>query len=119
MSDTRRFVGEVALVTGGGSGIGRAIAGRIAREGADVAILDKNGKAAATVAASICWATQKSIAIEADITDANRVADAVTEGVRALGPVSVVNNAGGVTAETFDNADPSRWRADIETARTL
>ena len=115
MNDIRRFVGAVALITGGGSGIGRAIAERMAREGADVAVLDKNGKSAAIVAASICQGAKNAISVEADVTDANRVADAVTEAVHALGPISVlVNNAGGVTAQTFDDTDPNRWRADIE-----
>jgi NAD(P)-dependent dehydrogenase (short-subunit alcohol dehydrogenase family) len=115
MSDSRRFAGAIALVTGGASGIGRAIAERIAREGADVSILDKNGKSADSVAAQIRQGGQKSIAIEADITDADRVEHAVSQAIDALGPISVlVNNAGGVTGQTFDDTDAGRWRADIE-----
>jgi NAD(P)-dependent dehydrogenase (short-subunit alcohol dehydrogenase family) len=115
MSDNRRFTGAVALVTGGASGIGRAIAERIAREGADVAVLDINEKSAEAVAAGIRACRRKSVAIAVDITDDVAVAKAVGQAVDALGPIGVlVSNAGGVTGETFQDTDPAIWRADIE-----
>jgi NAD(P)-dependent dehydrogenase (short-subunit alcohol dehydrogenase family) len=115
MSDSQRFGGAVALVTGGASGIGRAIAERIAREGADVAILDKNEESAEAVAARLRAGRRKSIAIAVDITNDTAVAKAVGLAVEALGPISVlVNNAGGVTGQTFEDTDPAIWRADID-----
>jgi len=115
MSDSQRFEGAVALVTGGASGIGRAIAERIAREGADVAILDRNGALAETVVESLRAGGRKSLAITVDITNDAAVAKAVAEAVDALGPISVlVNNAGGVTGQTFEDTDPAIWRADID-----
>ena len=115
MSDSQRFEGAVALVTGGASGIGRAIAERIAREGADVAILDRNVALAETVAESLRAGGRKSLAITVDITNDAAVAKAVAEAVDALGPISVlVNNAGGVTGQTFEDTDPAIWRADID-----
>jgi NAD(P)-dependent dehydrogenase (short-subunit alcohol dehydrogenase family) len=115
MSDRGRFTDAVALVTGGASGIGRAIAQRIAQEGADVAVLDINEKSAEAVAASLRERGRNSVAIAVDITNDVAVAKAVGKAVEALGPIAVlVNNAGGVTGETFQDTDPTIWRADIE-----
>jgi NAD(P)-dependent dehydrogenase (short-subunit alcohol dehydrogenase family) len=115
MSDSGRFTGAVALVTGAASGIGQAIAERIAGEGADVAILDKNGTAAESVAAALRKGRGKAVAIAVDITDATAVAEAVRQAADRLGPISVlVNNAGGVTGQTFEDTDPAIWRADID-----
>jgi NAD(P)-dependent dehydrogenase (short-subunit alcohol dehydrogenase family) len=61
MSDNGRFTGAVALVTGGASGIGRAIAERIAREEADVAVLDIDEKSGEAVAAGIRARGRKSV----------------------------------------------------------
>jgi NAD(P)-dependent dehydrogenase (short-subunit alcohol dehydrogenase family) len=115
MTSSARFAGGVALVTGGASGIGRAIAERIAREGADVAILDKNGGSAEAVESTLRQGDRKSVAIVVDITDATAVGKAVGEAIAALGPLSVlVNNAGGVVGQAFDDTDPAIWRGDIE-----
>ena len=115
MTDNKRFTGAVALVTGGASGIGRAISERIAREGADVAILDKNEKSAEAVAIGLRGRGSKAVAIAVDITNDVAVAKAVGRAADALGPISVlINNAGGVTGETFQDTDPAIWRADIE-----
>jgi rhamnulose-1-phosphate aldolase/alcohol dehydrogenase len=85
---------RVALVTGAGSGIGRAIALRLAAEGACVVVADRDGEAAAKVAAEI-GGSDAAIGATADVTDAAQVAAAVAEGVLAFGGVDlVVNNAG-------------------------
>jgi len=74
MSD-RRFEGKVALVTGGGSGIGRAACRRIAAEGAAVVVADLNGEAAAGTVALIEQAGGQAIAVTADIaSEADNVA---------------------------------------------
>lgn len=78
MNTEARFAGTMALVTGGASGIGRAVAERIAREGADVAILDKNGDAAQTVAAGIGKSGRRAVALAVDITDPDATAAAVS-----------------------------------------
>ena len=115
MNTEARFAGTMALVTGGASGIGRAVAERIAREGADVAILDKNGDAAQTVAAGIGKSGRRAVALAVDITYPDATAAAVSQAVQALGPVGVlINNAGGPTGESFDDTDPAVWRRDIE-----
>ncbi|GAA2048590.1 SDR family oxidoreductase [Catenulispora yoronensis] len=84
------FTGKVAVVTGGASGIGQAVARALAEAGAKVAVLDLDGAAAQEVAASI-----GGLAVEVDITDADQVAAAVAKVVAELGtPGVLVNNAG-------------------------
>ena len=87
--------GNVAIVTGGGRGIGRAIALRLAREGASVTVADLNEANARQVAQEIESAGGKALALKVDVTrkeDANRM---VLETVKRFGKVTIlVNNAG-------------------------
>ncbi|HEY2042688.1 MAG TPA: bifunctional rhamnulose-1-phosphate aldolase/short-chain dehydrogenase, partial [Jatrophihabitans sp.] len=85
---------RVALVTGAGSGIGRAIAHRLAAEGACVVVADLNGENAATVAAEI-GNTDVAVAVTADVSDEDQIASAFAHAVLAFAGVDlVVNNAG-------------------------
>jgi rhamnulose-1-phosphate aldolase/alcohol dehydrogenase len=85
---------RVAFVTGGGSGIGKAIALRLAAEGACVVVADLDAAAAETVAKEI-GSTDKAVAVSADVSDAAAVAAAFDQAVLAFGGVDlVVNNAG-------------------------
>ncbi|MFI9724987.1 bifunctional aldolase/short-chain dehydrogenase [Streptomyces sp. NPDC052092] len=85
---------RVALVTGAGSGIGKAIARRLAAEGACVVVADVNGENAALVAEEL-GGPDKAVAVTVDVTDEEQVAAAFEEAVLAFGGVDlVVNNAG-------------------------
>lgn len=81
----------MALVTGGGSGIGEALCRRLVAEGAKVAVVDRNKEAAAAVAGSLTGA----IDVAADVGDEAQVSEAVAHTERELGPIDVYcSNAG-------------------------
>jgi rhamnulose-1-phosphate aldolase/alcohol dehydrogenase len=85
---------RVALVTGGGSGIGRATAQRLAAEGACVVVADRDGPAAAKVAEQL-GSTDVAVDVGVDVTDEAQIAAAVRAAVLAFGGLDlVVNNAG-------------------------
>jgi rhamnulose-1-phosphate aldolase/alcohol dehydrogenase len=94
MPKPKALATRVALVTGAGSGIGRAIAHRLAREGACVVVTDRDAGSAATVAAEL-GSTDVAIAVSVDVTDEAQIAAAFAQAARAFGGVDlVVNNAG-------------------------
>ncbi|MBZ4015068.1 bifunctional aldolase/short-chain dehydrogenase [Streptomyces purpurogeneiscleroticus] len=85
---------RIALVTGAGSGIGKAVAHRLAAEGACVVVADLNAESAAAVAEELGGA-DKAVAVPVDVTDEGRIAAAFQAAVLAFGGVDlVVNNAG-------------------------
>lgn len=108
-----RLAGKRALVTGAGSGIGRAIAGRFAEEGAKVAIVDLREDAVRAACAEIDGET---LALAADVTSEDAVAAAIAAAVEAWGGLDVlVANAGISHANDAcaDELDASVWRATL------
>jgi NAD(P)-dependent dehydrogenase (short-subunit alcohol dehydrogenase family) len=91
-----RFSERVAIVTGGGSGIGRATCMCLRSEGARVAALDVNLAAAAETAAEIRRAGGTGMALPCDVSDPTSVAAAVAAVLRALGSPSVLCNVAGI-----------------------
>ncbi|MCO8273544.1 bifunctional aldolase/short-chain dehydrogenase [Actinoplanes sp. TRM 88003] len=85
---------RIAYVTGGGSGIGRAIALRLAAEGACVVVADRDGEAARQTADEI-GGSDVALAVTADVTDAASIVASLQEATRKFGGIDlVVNNAG-------------------------
>jgi NAD(P)-dependent dehydrogenase (short-subunit alcohol dehydrogenase family) len=89
------LTGETAFVTGGGRGIGRAIADRFAQAGADVAVIARTGAELDEVVETVESHGATGLAIEADLRDEPAIERAVDETVDSLGlPTILVNNAG-------------------------
>ncbi|HEY3687339.1 MAG TPA: acetoin reductase [Streptosporangiaceae bacterium] len=100
--------GKVALVTGAGRGIGRAIALRLAADGADVAVVDIDADNAAAVAKEITGLGRRAVAVRADVTDRGAVFGVVDTAVAELGGLDVmVNNAGIVQAKPILETTPA------------
>ena len=97
--------GRKALITGGGSGIGRATAQRMAAEGARVCVLDLDAAAAELVAKEL-----GGIAFSADVRDAEAVASIVAEAAEAMGGLDIMfNNAGSSFFGPLHQYTPEAW----------
>jgi 2-hydroxycyclohexanecarboxyl-CoA dehydrogenase len=102
--------GKTAVVTGGGSGIGRAVAQRLARDDAALAIWDLNEVGAAETAALITAAGGKAIALKVDAADATAIKGAADETRAALGPITIIVNNAGITGSVpFLNLPVDAW----------
>lgn len=118
-----RFDGKVALVTGGGSGIGRAIAEGIVARGGRVVLADRDATAAGDVATSLGDA---AIALTVDLADSTAIAPLVEAARAAFGRIDVLhNNAFGLPADLaarrvarIDALDPEVWALSIQIGLT-
>jgi NAD(P)-dependent dehydrogenase (short-subunit alcohol dehydrogenase family) len=107
--------GQAAVVTGGGAGIGRAAALALARQGADVAVLDIDPERAQVVAAEVEQAGRRGLAVPVDAMQIDAVGDAVTSVDRHFGRIDVlVNNTGGVRPGRFVEQPERSWRRHID-----
>ncbi len=107
-----RLDGKVALVTGGGQGIGEAVCKRLAAAGARVGVLDRNAAAAERVAGA-----EGGIALVGDVTSEADVARVVAELEQKAGPVDILVNNAGIVGRSV------RWweltRADLDTVMAV
>ena len=116
MSNNRRLKEKVALVTGAGQGLGEAIAHRLAREGAYVAVADINAAYAKKAAGEITEKYgRKSLAVPTDVTKGDQAAAMVEKIVKEFGRVDIlVSNAGILKAYEITEFPEDVWRKVIE-----
>jgi 2-dehydro-3-deoxy-L-rhamnonate dehydrogenase (NAD+) len=109
MAQFFRLDGQVALVTGGGRGIGTGIARRLHAAGARIAVFDRELAAAQAVADEL-----EGLALVGDVSSEHQVADAVDLAERHLGPLSILVNNAGITGRT----DVS-WNLTVDEVRAV
>src|ERR1017187_3002211 len=105
-----RFDGKTVVVTGSAHGIGRASALRFASEGANVAIVDRQAQEGQLVAEECARAGGKSVAYQADVSDADQVSDVTGRIVNDFGGIDVLHShAGRLRAGTVEETDLEEW----------
>src|SRR4051794_31343665 len=106
-----RLKDQIALVTGGSRGIGRAIVQAFAQEGAKVAVVYRgNQEAAEGLVREIIQSGGAALAVQADVADAASVKTCVARVQEELGPVDIlVNNAGVIQDGLFVRMAPEEW----------
>jgi len=110
-----RLRGRIALVSGAGSGIGRAVAARLAGEGAHLMVSDLDGEAAHAGAAQITASGGTARAFAMDVTDFTAVRATVATVRRDVGPIDIlVNCAGWDRMEPFLDNTPEFWSKVID-----
>jgi NAD(P)-dependent dehydrogenase (short-subunit alcohol dehydrogenase family) len=106
-----KLAGEVAVITGGASGIGRGTALALARAGADIVLADVNDARLASVAAEITALGRRALAIHCDVAKDEDVEHLAREAEAKLGPVGVLmNNAGVVLRGALEHIDVADWQ---------
>lgn len=111
---------RVAVVTGAAGGIGRAICRRFIDEGAKVVALDVNADALKELAAVLATGDDRLLCATADITDFDKVKEAVERGVAKFGKLDIlVNNAGWDVAAPFLKTEPDLWDKIIAIAGSV
>jgi len=108
LSTATNLSGKVVLVTGAGSGIGKAFALKAAKLGAKLVLGDRNGSEVKEVAQTIDTAGGQAVALQADVTNWDELSALFDEGERAFGVIdAVVPNAGILEAQSLLNHDPA------------
>ena len=99
------LLGKVAMVTGAGRGIGRAIALRLARDGADLVVADVDLESAKNVAAEIRQIGRRALAEKIDVTQKAQVRATVDRAIAELGRLDILVNNAGILGPTTSVAD--------------
>ena len=110
----QRYAGKNVLISGGGSGIGHAICLRLAAEGANIILIDKDLKGGQAVEKELKLQNTKALFIRADITSEDDVEKVHKEATLFFGTIDVlVNNAGAAFAENYAMTTLENWNQDI------
>jgi NAD(P)-dependent dehydrogenase (short-subunit alcohol dehydrogenase family) len=109
-----RFEGKVAVVTGGGSGIGRATCLRFAEEGASVVVAEIDEKRGQSVADEIRGSGKKAIFVRTDVADESSVRDAVSRTAAEYGRIDVLVNSAAVFVLKGIDATVEEWRKVLD-----
>ena len=110
MSEERSETFRVAVVTGGGSGMGRAICHRLAAQGHGVAVLDVDGSATEQVAKEIEADGGRAVGIAVDVSDRGAVEAAMDQARAAFGPIGILVTSAGIEGfESFLDIDVATW----------
>ena len=119
MGSETDLAGKAAIVTGGGAGIGLAIAKELARCGASLVVPDYNGEAAEGAAAELKALGAQALAFQADVCDAERMAEIVAATIEAFGGVHILVNNAGITRDgLLLRMGKAQWDAVINTNLT-
>jgi NAD(P)-dependent dehydrogenase (short-subunit alcohol dehydrogenase family) len=108
--------GQVAIVTGAGRGVGRAIAAALARSGAAVALASRSVDELRSAATELEALGAEAVVVPTDVIDEQAVANLVAEASLRLGPPTLLVNAAGSWTQVgpVEEADPGAWWSDIE-----
>ena len=110
----QRYAGKNVLISGGGSGIGHAICLRLAAEGANIILIDKDLKGGQAVEQELKLQNTKVLFVQADITSEADVEKVHKEATLFFGTIDVlVNNAGAAFAENYAMTTLENWNQDI------
>lgn len=114
-ADAMDTASRVAVVTGGGSGIGLAVSQRLAADGMAVAVFDRDAEAGGAAAATISGAGGSALAIAVDVTEPEQIGAAVHRVRDELGaPTILVNNAGIHAVDPFLSITAEKWHRLLE-----
>jgi len=109
-----RFTGKIAIVTGGGQGIGRSVVLRLVREGADMAVIDYHQSTAEKVVKEVIALGRRGMAVKADMSKEDEVKRAVTAIIDMFKNIDIlVNCAGGAGPPKDPNAKVIEYRLDV------
>jgi NAD(P)-dependent dehydrogenase (short-subunit alcohol dehydrogenase family) len=113
-----RLEGKVAVITGAGSGIGKASAELFAREGSKVVVVDKNPNSGQEVVLEIKKEGGTATFIQADVAHVIEVQNMIQAAIQLYGRLDILFNNAGVPGENLDETTEEKWCRDIDVNHT-